>query len=119
MSSIRLCSKQTARKWNGHVRRRHKHYFSTVGCNGVPHLETENIVFCTSFAETDTLDGVEAFRHVGLYRAGVSRLREDLQQFIIRQEEEPAFDGSEAGRWLAFKVLRITHLMQILDYPDS
>lgn len=90
-------------------------YFFAMGCNGFPHLETENIVFCTSFAETDALDGVETFRHVGLYRAGVSGLREDLQQFIVRQEEEPAFDGSEAGRRLAFKVSLIPHLMQILD----
>lgn len=55
-----------------------------------PHLETENIVLCASFAKTYTLDGVEAFGHVGLHRSGVSGLRKDLQQFIVRQKEKPA-----------------------------
>lgn len=54
-----------------------------------PHLKAENVVLRRPFPKAYALDGVEALRHVGLHRSGVSGLRKDLQQLVVRQEEKP------------------------------
>lgn len=53
-----------------------------------------------SFSEAYALDGVETLGHVRLNCSWISRLRQYLQQLIVRQEEKPESGNEWAGEYL-------------------